>query len=290
MNNAFKNDIKLSIIIPHKNDFGNLKRLIKTIPDQKQLEVIIVDDGSDPEKFNFLLRDIEARNVHIYSNETNLNNAGRSRNIGLNKAKGDWILFADSDDIFTENALQAINKYFEAEADIVFFYATSIDDNSNKIADRHQEYCELLDNYRKSSSNHNEKMLRYRFFPPWAKIIRKKLILDHDIVFDEIPASNDIMFSLKVGFYARKIAIENTVIYCVTKHLNSLTATDDYQRLISRCQALIDYNNFLRKNDNSNYIINGRPLVSRCLKLSTFLGVYRYFIFLINNTPVRIFI
>jgi hypothetical protein len=59
---------------------------------------------------------------------------------------------------------------------------------------------------------------------PWGKIIKKSLIVKHNIRFDEIKYSNDALFSLLVGYYAEKIVVADRVIYILTCRSNSLTA------------------------------------------------------------------
>src|SRR5699024_11398178 len=92
--------VQLSIIIPHYNSTFLLAKLLRSIPYNSAVQVIIIDDNSDEfyqsELYNLQLKN----NVAIYTNESNTKGAGASRNIGLEKAVGKWLLFADSDDYY----------------------------------------------------------------------------------------------------------------------------------------------------------------------------------------------
>ena len=84
--------MKLSIIIPHYNGSNLLENLL--INPQDKDSTIVVDDKSELYHVNFiekLLTNIILSFIKI----KNLKGPGTCRNIGLEKAKGEWILFAD---------------------------------------------------------------------------------------------------------------------------------------------------------------------------------------------------
>lgn len=95
---------KISIIIPHYNSTLSLKYLLSTIPDKPEIQVIVVDDRStlDNERYDKLIKTVRRENILFLRNTSENKGAGVCRNIGLNYAKGEWILFSDSDDYFIE--------------------------------------------------------------------------------------------------------------------------------------------------------------------------------------------
>src|SRR5690554_2931847 len=116
----------LSIIVPHKNSSKLIKKLLSSIPDDDGIQVIVVDDKStDKEKEN--LRNIlDERNIQIISNDLSLSNAGVARNIGINHAIGEWVLFADADDYFTEGSVQKLLNHLSfSKAQVVLFNSLS---------------------------------------------------------------------------------------------------------------------------------------------------------------------
>ena len=112
-------DILYSIIIPHKNSPELLKRCIGSIPPRDDVQVIVVDDNSDPEIVDFkkiqFTRDVEVYGVD-YSRW-----GGHARNIGLSKAIGKWILFSDCDDYFEDGFLDVLDKYSNENFDVIFY-------------------------------------------------------------------------------------------------------------------------------------------------------------------------
>ena len=89
-----------TIIIPHRNTPKLLKRLIDSIPERDDLEVIIVDDCSDADIVDFEHFPGKDRNNCKCILNQECHGAGYTRNCALSLAEGKWVLFADSDDFF----------------------------------------------------------------------------------------------------------------------------------------------------------------------------------------------
>ncbi|MEO9806573.1 MAG: glycosyltransferase family 2 protein [Reichenbachiella sp.] len=113
---------KLSVIIPTYNRPEQLKEAVNSVLDQRleDLEIIIIDDASDPESQNQIdaISSLSSR-VHL---KRNMSNSGvpTCRNIGLENAKGDYILFLDDDDVLLPNMLkQSIEVIEKEEIDLV---------------------------------------------------------------------------------------------------------------------------------------------------------------------------
>ena len=237
--------INYSIIIPHKNSFNELVNALKSIPIRDDIEVLIIDNSSTQIKS----KDIEClrkNKIKLFFSDKHLG-AGHARNIGLKMSAGKWILFLDADDVFVEGAFNAFDKYMSSSLDLIYFKTTSKQKNSNKASTRHIFYSELVSDFLSNLPNSLEN-IKYKFFPPWGKLIKQKLIKDHNILFDEIPASNDLMFSTKIGHYAKKITADKTIVYCVTESNNSLTKTITRLNSRSRYKAAVSYYNFMIQN------------------------------------------
>lgn len=241
--------IDISIIIPHYNSVNSLKRLIETIPLQANIQTIIVDDKSDKdiEKLDLLKEELSYReNVVFLENKTTKKGAGVCRNIGIENAEGKWLLFADSDDFFTENFHETVNKYLAYDYDVVFFRPTSIEEDTGNTSNRHHEYEALILNYLNKRDLESELNLRFKFFVPWSKMIKREFVEKHKICFDEIAVSNDVMFSTKVGFYMKNYTVSECIIYCVTRNSGTLTTNINSDLFDIRLKTHIVYYNFLR--------------------------------------------
>ena len=98
------NMVKVSVIIPHYNSAKRLIRLLNTLEDSEDIEIIVIDDKSTETLYDLEQQILKRDNTIILNNSSENKGAGVSRNIGLEAATGDWLLFADADDYFLENA------------------------------------------------------------------------------------------------------------------------------------------------------------------------------------------
>lgn len=105
--------IDISIIIPFYNNVEWLYEAVNSIREPKELimEIIIVNDGS---KENIDINQVkEHKSIIKVINQLN-QGPGKARNTGIEIAKGNYIAFLDSDDLFLENKLSKQIKYMQA--------------------------------------------------------------------------------------------------------------------------------------------------------------------------------
>lgn len=242
--------VQLSVVIPHYNSPELLKRLLDSIPDIPEIEILVIDDNSDREKKSYdeCMSIYQKRNVAFYKNSVTMKGAGNARNIGIERARGKWIIFADADDFFVEDFWNTIQEQLEDPAEIIFFPPISMNQENGKAADRHIYYAELVRGYIQNSDHENELKLRYSFWAPWSKMFRRELVERELIRFDGTLYSNDIMFSAKAGRYAKAIKAVNKVIYCITQSKDSLTAKKDAKSLEIRKNVFCNYYFYLHGN------------------------------------------
>ncbi len=211
-----------SIIIPHYNIPDLLMRCLKSIPVSEDILVIVVDDNS-PDADTYLERYPElSRPCLEFIRAPKNGGAGYARNIGLDYAKGKWLLFADADDLFVDNMHDIISMYAESDADVIYFRKRAVfSDILNCKSSRSGYVDEIMDIYLKTG---DELPLRTRYYAPWGKMIKKSLIEKYNIRFEEIRYANDTLFSAHIGCYAKKIEAIDTVLYVVTSREGSLNS------------------------------------------------------------------
>ena len=102
--------MRISVVIPTYNRSSLLERSVYSVSKQTYppYELIIVDDHSDDFNYKFLcnlkLRYSHCLNITIIRNEIN-KGANYCRNLGINRASGDFIAFLDSDDAWLPDKL-----------------------------------------------------------------------------------------------------------------------------------------------------------------------------------------
>lgn len=172
-----------SIIIPHKDIPDLLVRCLKSIPVSEDIQVIVVDDNSVGAD-TYLERYSELSRPYLeFVRTTKGGGAGYARNVGLEHAKGKWILFADADDFYVDDMYDIICSYLDSEADVIYFKNKAVlSDNTSIKADRSSYVNKNIDQYLTDS---DEWPMRAKMYAPWGKMIRRNLIVKNDIRFDE---------------------------------------------------------------------------------------------------------
>lgn len=129
----------VSVIIPSYNRAGKIINSAQSVLNQtyKNLELIIVDDGSTDntsEKVS-ALDDIRVRYIQL---PTNLG-ACAARNRGINEAKGEYVAFQDSDDVWLPNKIELQIRYLETtNADLVYCGMERRNSTSVKLVPQNQ--------------------------------------------------------------------------------------------------------------------------------------------------------
>lgn len=234
--------IYYSIIIPHKNTPILLERCLQSIPDRDDIEIIVVDDNSNVEVSNSTVPSLSRRNLTFINNKVS-KGAGYSRNVAVQKAVGKWLVFSDADDFFSPSLGIVLDKYKgRDDLDMIFLNAKSVNDNGTLGTLSLNRY---IDNYY-AKKMHAEQVLRYGFWSPWSRIVRRQLTIDNYIQFEEIPIGNDMMFIINASKYAKKIAVESAVVYYYYQPLaGSVTKSywTDETRLL-RVESTLKLNRF----------------------------------------------
>lgn len=239
--------MNFTVIIPHKNLPLLLERLLKSIPERDDLEIIVVDDHSDKDVVNFDCFPGKCRkNFLLLSNEGE-RGAGHARNYALPYARGRWVLFADSDDFFYSGFDAFLNDYMNCDADIVYFNANSVDTETYAPSDRadhvHDFFCEYNKNQKKG-----ELIMRHMFTEPWCKMIKRNLIESYSISFDDTTIHEDVKFACMIGLYATAVIIDSRQLYCVTSRLGSLSRTHTHESYLDELRVFAWWKKYLVDN------------------------------------------
>ncbi len=236
---------RYTLIIPHYCQPKLLERLLDSVPVRADLQVVVVDDGSPEDcvsRWNVLQERFPSVEFLLLPGNRG---GGAARNEGLKVAKGDDVFFADADDYFYTEALNALlDRYAtHSSADMICFNAQAIDDVTGRPSSR----ADRLNWIMKQSAQEREQLLRYQHSEPWCKLIRRELIVQKDIHFDETPILNDVRFSYLVGHEAVRVLVDDSVCYCVCNRPNSVGKTMVAERKKAYTQVMAQANHFFKQ-------------------------------------------
>lgn len=196
-----------SIIIPTYNSESTIERAIESIFHQKNInssdfEVIVVDDKSEDDT-NRIIKSL--RSKYKFKFKRLLINSGgpsKPRNIGINMAKGEFIMFLDSDDWLAENTLSIIKNNNELmKSDLIIGKSIKVTDTSKTI---HAKFISIKENINKNPLEINK---LFYYLGPHAKFISTKLIREYNIEFStDLSFGEDKLFFFECYRYASKVS------------------------------------------------------------------------------------
>ncbi len=235
------NEFTYSFIIPHKNCPDLLQRCVDSIPERDDIQIIVVDDNSDADKKPQLSRkDVEV----ILLDAEHSKGAGRARNVGLQHAKGKWLLFADADDYYAENFLSVLDSYVDKRFDVLYFTFLHKDGTSGEDL-APLWFQKFIVEYK--GCQEEEKKVKYLDNVPWTKMISHDFVKSYGFYFEETQNGNDIFFSMCVGYHAKSIFVEKKPVYVYLRNKNSiLTSKESIPSALCRLEHLIKKNQFVK--------------------------------------------
>lgn len=203
--------IKLTIIIPVYNVETYIEKCIDSILIQKldNYEIVLIDDGSTDNSGN-----ICDKYANKYNNIRTIhqNNKGLSgaRNTGIREAKGEYLMFVDSDD-FINKKVALKETIAQLREDVIQFKWIYFYENKNKY--RYFKENELYHNIDFEDLLFKKVQDGTISTSACNKIVRRDIIIDNNIFFDEELLSEDIDWSLKLYLHIKSLKVINQDIY-----------------------------------------------------------------------------
>lgn len=236
---------KISIIIPVFNVEFYIERCLFSLMNQsigfENLEVILVDDVSS-DRTGYILEKYASKydNVRYEILDENSGAAGKPRNVGIELASADYIMFIDPDDFFTRDACRRLYDIItREEVDIVSGGHAHKGNNKDYVPFPRLWASTLTDPSESAENRQNAARQMFRDndgqiridsvdelgsivtnYGLSSKIFHRKLIIDNDIRFPiNIPAQ-DSVFLFNSIINAHGIIFISDIIYCYDDNRN----------------------------------------------------------------------
>jgi len=203
----------ISIIMPVYNSSRYLRQALDDIFNQsvQSFELICVDDGSSDNSLS-ILEQYARQYDNMYILPQKNRHAGAARNFGMSVARGDYLIFLDSDDRFDERMLEyALDSLLVNESDLVMFEADIFDNISGKtICAPWLMRPEISDSAFNPKSKKN--LFQITTGNPWNKMFKSSYIRELNLKFQILPRSNDLFFVYTAMANASKISLVHEVL------------------------------------------------------------------------------
>ena len=224
--------IKVSVIVPVYNVEKFIDKCLNSLVKQslKEIEIIVVNDGSPDNSQKIIDKYVKKYPEKVQSFIKENGGQGSARNIGIVKAKGEYISFVDSDDWLDLDALEKM-------------YSLAKKDNSDIVI------CDMVDHYANYTIYHNCTKYNSVFeVTPSAcnKIFKKELI--KDFRFLSKLWYEDFNFTTKILFNTDKISnISEGFYHCNCGHESTMNNNNSKKNL-DMIIIMDDIINYLKEN------------------------------------------
>ena len=122
---------KVSVIVPIYNSEKTINRCVESIINQtyKDIEILLINDGSIDNTLN-ILNDYANKDKRIVVINKKNEGVSKTKNLGIKKAKSEFIMFVDSDDYIDKEAIKKLVLLQKKDnLDIIkFHYNNYVDD------------------------------------------------------------------------------------------------------------------------------------------------------------------
>lgn len=244
-----------SIIVPVYNTSKYLEKCLESIINQtfNYYEIIVVNDGSTDNSEKII-----DKFCNKYSNIKKINkiNGGLSdaRNYGIKEAKGEYLLFLDSDDYFDNNLLEKINTVLEEKKyDLVKFGYDLVYDEKQELKQENLETKEYT----------NEEFFIQRvlnktpFEVAWAYAYKKSFWDKYNFEYPKGYYHEDLALTPKIILKSKSVYNLNYIGYHYVQGMNSITRNSDYNKTCQRIKDVIHHFDNLYEEVNKYNIEDG---------------------------------
>lgn len=210
--------MKISVIVPVYNAEKYIEKCIDSVMHQTygNWEMILVDDGSKDRSSQFI-DEVARKDQRIITIHKKNEGPGIARNIGIEKATGDYIVFLDSDDYIDKDYFQLLIPKAKNN-DVVFIDVNQISPNGKILS---EEKMSVYKNWSK------DRLLRSQMTGkiPWGgvrKAVSLKLLKENQIKYTAHSIGEEALYSFRILYAASTIEfIDKKAVYYYVNHENS---------------------------------------------------------------------
>ncbi|MDR2600759.1 MAG: glycosyltransferase [Oscillospiraceae bacterium] len=259
--------IKFSIIVPVYNTQKYIKRCIQSVISQQydNYELILINDGSIDDS-GIICEQYSSKYDNITYFFKDNGGPASARNVGLDNATGDYLLFLDSDDRMCEDLLYKLNDIIsEEKCDIYFGMSIYYYEHNNMLVPDKQNYNnEILKNGSSIDVLHDILHHNILFLSVWRHTFKRNFIEENNIRFDETligPEDGDFVINTTLSAKTYGSAMI-PFCYYTDQRENSIVSLQRYVTIKSYFLLSIKWYLYVKKlqpvtnNDSSLYLIS----------------------------------
>lgn len=238
--------IKVSVIVPVYNVEKFIDKCLNSIVNQtlKEIEIIVVNDGSPDNSQKIIDKYVKKYPEKVQSFIKENGGQGSARNLGIEKAKGEYISFVDSDDFVEKDMYKKLyNKAKENNYDIVVCGNYNVsEDYQNKNIDA------FINNYNTDLEN-----IFFGKMAVWNKIYKRDILIKNKLEFKEKVWYEDLAFTLKAIMNSNTFAFIDEPLYDYLIREGSTMNNSNVKRNLEILEAFDDILSYIKHNKKEEY-------------------------------------
>ena len=234
---------KLSIIVPVYNTEKHLKKCFESIINQNnsEIEVVVVNDGST-DNSEAIIKEYTSKykDLFTYYKKDNTGVAD-TRNFGVEKATGEYIMFLDSDDYIDKKLYGNIKKYIDEKIELIKYKMQRIDENDKILEIVSGATFDEVTGEEGFNRLYGTDVL---LDSPCVYIIKKDIFTRNNLKFKVGTEHEDFGLIPFIIVLAKSMVSTNFYGYYYVQSQGSLMRNENYQKTIKRVyDALGHYDN-----------------------------------------------
>lgn len=174
----------ISIVVPIYKVEKELDRCVQSIMHQtyRNIEIILVDDGS-PDKCPAMCDEYAKKDERIVVIHKKNGGLSDARNAGLRIAKGDYVMYVDSDDYIESDACEKLIEHITDDIDLVVGACKEINGSSIKF----QRHTNLEEGKVYEAQEYVTRSIKKGewYAPAWLNLYRRLFLMEHDLFYKE---------------------------------------------------------------------------------------------------------
>lgn len=238
---------KVSVIVPVYNTGKYVERCLDSLMEQTikdEIEIIVINDGSTDNSGEIVKKYIqkqENRQIIKYYEKEN-EGIAKTRNYGIEKATGEYILFVDSDDYIDTQLIEKLKPYLEQQIELIKFKLQRVDETGKILEKVDGPIFEKKTGEEAFNEMYSQDIL---LDSPCVYLIKKDLFTKNNFQFKQTYHEDFGLIPI-ILLVAKSVASVNEYLYSYVQVGNSITRNEDYQKTIRKMEdCMAHYDNMV---------------------------------------------
>lgn len=221
--------VDVSVIVPIYNSEEYLERCINSLTNQTltNIEILLVNDGST-DLSRKIIHKFERQDERVQVIDLSINKGvSNARNVGIERAKGKYVQFIDSDDFIENHMLETLFAEAEKKKLDMCYYRFYVNGaQEDEYPGIKGEYTDLyIGKELLKVFTENKEFFLY----PWMVFFRREFLNNKIIRFKNLKIGEGGEFNTRAIYYAERVSVINHKLYNYCINTKSATHTTGYK-------------------------------------------------------------